>query len=813
MASLRGRPDTEHEMSFNRLAFALVISVYLFSQDAPRATQILAGVYCLIAVLVFLHILRWPAINKSRRVIALCLDMGFLCAELHYGGEVASVFAPIYLWVILGNGFRFGVRWLHLGMAIGILGFLGVWATTPFWRDQPHLAWGFFLGLIAIPGYTGTLIRKVHAARQQAEQANQAKNMFLASVSHELRTPLNAIIGMGALLERSPLSADQREMARTTTEAGRNLLNLIDGILDFSRIEAGKLRVEPEPLSLPDLLSEIRRGVGQQAQEKGLHLSFHVTPRTPHSFVVDPRLLRQVILNLASNAIKFTKSGHVVIALDGYAPENDGHFNLIIEVSDTGIGISPEAQHRIFESFTQADATIINRFGGTGLGLAICKNIVELLSGEIEVQSRLGEGSTFRVSLPIMRACSTPQTLPASIVFLTAEAQTLERQFSAPNVSVRSAKSLSDAITMLVPDPSLLPQILVAEPSFVDLSPEEFCQAVTVLNPRGVWKVIALVASTPEGLPDIHLRRAALSIVSKNAALEEISGSIRLASALSTPIHAPTVEAQAETNKLSILVADDNIVNRRVIQRVLESAGHEVTLVADGEEALDMLENCYFNLALFDLNMPVTDGIEAAQMYQLQSLGRRRVPLVALTADATPEAHQKSLEAGMVACLTKPITPPALLSAVRLYAISDETLLPQSATRREQDPPIGIVDAPRTLDETVVANLIKLGEQEFFDSLVTDFLADADLLMADLLASVKDNNSVDFRSKAHAIGSAGAHLGALALCALCRKAQKTTPSDIEANGDQIVAQISIELSLLRQALLAKCTSQPPSCAA
>lgn len=813
LASLRGRPDTEHEMSFNRLAFSVVILFYLFCEDAPKTTQILAGTYCLIAVLVFLHILRWPAINKSRRVIALCLDMGFLCAELHYGGEIASVFAPIFLWVILGNGFRFGVSWLHLGMAIGILGFLVVWGTTPFWRDQPHLSWGLFLGLIAIPGYAGTLIRKVHAAKQQAEQANRAKSMFLASVSHELRTPLNAIIGMGSLLERSPLSADQREMARTTTEAGHNLLNLIDGILDFSRIEAGKLKVEPETLAVAHLLAEIRRAVGQQAQDKNLRLAFHVTPRTPHFFVADPHLLKQLLLNLVSNAIKFTKSGRVVVALDGHTKEENGQFKLLIEVSDTGIGIPEGAQQQIFESFAQADATIINRFGGTGLGLAICKNIVELLEGEIGVRSRVGEGSTFWISLPLRQAPSMPEKVAASIVLLSDDASVLAGEFSAANITVLPVTTLSDAISILAPEDSSASQILVAAPASLGLSVDAFCNTLAVVDPRGSLKVILLLESPPEGLPEICMRQASLSVLPEKAAIGDIYSSILLASALSSPIHAPEAEAETEKKGLSILVADDNVINRRVVRRILESAGHQVTLVVDGEEALEMLENCEFHLALIDLNMPEIDGIEVAKLYELQSLGRHRVPLVALTADATPDAHRKSLEAGMVACLAKPITPSDLLSAVRLHSIRDDAASPKLSSLGTSAPLGDDIEAPVTLSQTAVTGLIELGGQEFFNSLVIEFLSDADSLVSDLSASAMSNNLMNFRSNAHALGSSGAHLGALALCGLCRKAQKVTPADLEANGDQIVAQISIELSSLRRALFANCRDRPPSYAA
>ena len=406
-----------------------------------------------------------------------------------------------------------------------------------------------------------------------------------------------------------------------------------------------------------------------------------------------------------------------------------------------------------------------------------------------------------------------PQKVATSIVLLTSDASSFAAQFLDPDISVRPASTLSEAISMLALEHSTTSEILVAAPGSLGLSMNAFCDAITVLDTKGSWKVILLVDTPSEGLPELSVRRASLSVLPETGKIEDIYSSILLACALSTPVQAPEAEAEAEKKGLSILVADDNVINRRVVRRILEGAGHQVTLVVDGDEALEMLENCDFNLALLDLNMPEIDGIEAAKLYQVQSLGRRSVPLVALTADATPDAHRKSLEAGMVACLTKPITPSDLLSAVRLHSICDDAASPKLSGLGSSAPLGDAIEAPTTLSQTVVTGLIELGGQEFFDSLVIDFLSDADSLVSDLNGSVMSNNLASFKSNAHALGSSGAHLGALALCALCRKAQQVTPADLEANGDQIVAQISIELSHLRNALLANCKDRPPSCAA
>jgi signal transduction histidine kinase/CheY-like chemotaxis protein len=771
------------------------------------------GLYLALDVVVFAHLLLFPRAKITRRVAALVLDVTAISYELHVGSDATAWLTPGYLWVVAGNGFRFGPGLLLAAVLLSIIGFGAVAASTPIWIAHPSLVMGTVLGLAVPPLYALVLFRKLLQARRQAEAASEAKSMFLASVSHELRTPLNAIIGMGALLETSPLDPDQAEMSQTIMTAARSLLSLIDGILDLSRIEAGRMPVSRQDFDLARLLSEVRAIFLAQGRSKSVPLCLHVTPRTPLLLHGDVRRLHEILLNLVGNALKFTDTGNVVISVDAVR-QADGRVRLRFEVEDTGIGIAPEAQERIFETFTQADHSIVGRYGGTGLGLAITSKLVHLLDGEIGVQSTPGVGSTFWFELDCGCRPFSAEDRPS---FADLRGFVCASQAAVAAAMLGRLGALGARIEAVEPGTAGANGFTEAGPggpgdfilAFDRSSANAPAAPFDALEASEGLAFVAFREQGSAGLPPMAERQVCLTSLAASPSGAELAFLHHLLAAAraGTSDRAGATATRVTRPSLRVLVADDNAINRRVVTRILTSAGHMVTAVADGEQALDALEDAPFDVALLDVNMPVLDGIEAAKLYRFASLSERPVPLIALTADATARTRDRCLEAGMDTCLVKPVEPERLLDVI------EETVRAAGGGAEDAVAPPGLARVteiashpryrsapPSPLDAKILANLHALGGEAFVAEIAGGFCKEARAKLAELRAAVAATDVEGSRAQAHALCSMATNIGARPLSDLCRSFESITADTLRSRGARYLAQITAELGRVEAAL-------------
>ncbi|MCC6139214.1 MAG: response regulator [Nitrospira sp.] len=633
-------------------------------------------------------------------------------------------------------------------------------------------------------------------AKLAAEDAANAKAEFLANMSHEIRTPMNGVIGMTEILARTSLSNTQRHYVETIRNSGDTLLALINDILDFSKIEAGKLEIQPVALDLRDLVERTAEQLAGRAQQKGLHLLAEYDPAVPTAVIGDPIRIRQILTNLLGNAIKFTQQGdvRVSVTVDSSAPRELGPAIFRIAVTDTGTGISPEGQARLFQSFSQVDGSSTRVHGGTGLGLSICKQLSQLMGGGIAVQSGIGQGSTFSVTLP----------LP-----LQAEPDA-ERRDDAALAEVRICAAVSHPQTRRLLTHYLSSWGLV--PQIADTGAEFLEQIMNALATEG-GQVIALIDETFADMTDIHVlqdlrsdaaladavilrllsftRRAEaeqdpafgqIPFVTKpirydalHAALQSLLGKPPLPSAspLPTPLSTPRLAG-------AVLLAEDNPVNQEIATLMLENLGCSVTVAQSGREAVESVKKARYDMVLMDCQMPGMDGFEATRLIRAweselcSGPSTRPIPIVALTAHATTGDRDHCLASGMNDYLSKPFTMEQLQRIVALWltpnAAPEIPTLPGS-TETTDAPPAAIEPAAhQTIDRQAWQSITALqrpGKPDMLAKILTLYLTDSQQLVDQIRRGVAAGEARLVNEAAHSLKSRSAVLGAVSLSDLC----------------------------------------------
>lgn len=416
----RNRADSEHEQALVRLVIASLILAYLWGlshvggsrgEDVQLMMLVMLAEALVGVGLVALILIR-PAVSHARRWTGMFADYGTLTALMLISPVALAPLYIIVLWVTIGNGLRYGRNYLVAATALALSSFLLVAVESPYWRQQPMLATGLLIGLVAIPVYMASLLRALDRAVEEARRANAAKSRFLATMSHEFRSPLNGIIGMSELLQSTRMGAEQREYADVVHASAQTLLLLVDEVLDISAIEAGKIRRKDADFNLHELVGRVAKMVQPPAHEKGLQLRTRIADDVPVRLHGDGAHLTQILLNLMHNAVKFTERGSVNLVV--MLVSSNGHdLTLEFSVRDTGIGIPAADKERIFGAFEQVESGPGRRFGGTGLGTTIAKTLTQLLDGRIGVEDNPGGGSHFWVELPFRALDATDVVEPA----------------------------------------------------------------------------------------------------------------------------------------------------------------------------------------------------------------------------------------------------------------------------------------------------------------------------------------------------------------------------------------------------------------
>jgi len=814
-ARLAARPDTEHEQGILRLVISSMVFLYLLPDALLQRDTLplyVMGIHLVLALIIFLRIAYSTNISPARRVFAQFADVAAITWYMAVFGESAAPLFLLYIWVTLGSGFRFGPRYLVSELAMSVVGFGIALYVNDFWRAHTSLGVGLLIGMFAVSMYVLSLVRRMFDALARAEAANLAKRRFISMVSHELRTPLNAIIGMADLLRDTTLSREQADMLQTLRSSSNVMLGLVEDVLDFSKIEAGKVVLEKTDFDLHALVNSTCRIVAAQAAAKGVEFVVSIMPEVPPAVRGDPHHLRQVLINLAGNAVKFTERGSVTVHLSAQT-ESEAAIRLKFSIRDTGIGIAPEAQARIFESFTQADQSTTRRFGGTGLGTTIAKQLVDLMGGKIGMESAVGLGSTFWVEVdlekqPERAGAGTGELAQARVLlvgFPQGAREPLEQALAGWGATPVAVAGIEEGVARLVSEISLAKPyhsaLIYASGEDLKVA-QRFRRAApnpappTILAvPReaDVQRFDALTSGFAAILELPFDKRRLFNVLHSVSAGDEIrDGVVRL----------QDYARRGETaRKLRVLVADDNPTNREVIGKILERGGHAVTLVNNGEHALDALEREPFDTVILDRNMPGIGGVEALQALRLMTRGRERLPVIMLSADATPEAKREALEAGADAFLPKPIEALKLLDEIQALSAA---VAPDKARRAEPaavPQPLKAAETVPVLNIETLEHLKELGSSAaFIEKLTGVFIADNSALLVRLEHALAGRNYHEFRSLLHAMKGSSASMGTDRLTRLCSSLGALSDSQLRLRAPALLRTLTEELDVARAQL-------------